>query len=217
MNTPLSRQVRVTAGHKRIKSVTITVNKGTNVLNIFASNTAYESPADLYNADKQGTKVGSVTTTGSVNVIGNYKYVGVCSNSGAIYLDSIEIVYEQYSAAEIAAEIKTLAGGWDNAVATSECGAHYAYAKEIVLTLSAAELETFKTSTDADIAGARATYATWCARNADENPYEGDIVSAMKATTQTDTYLQVCIIASVASITLLGAALLIFKKKKIAR
>ncbi len=77
-----------------VKSVTITVSSGTNTIDVYGSNTPYTSAADLYATSgntSQGTKIGSVSETGTVTFTEDYKYVGIRSNNGAIYLASVEV------------------------------------------------------------------------------------------------------------------------------
>ncbi len=79
-----------------LKSVKITAaSSNTNTIDVYGSNTAYSSAADLYNSSTQGTKLGS-GSTGIINitVTGNYSYVGIRSNNGAIYISKIEITWE---------------------------------------------------------------------------------------------------------------------------
>ena len=76
-----------------IKSVTINVGSGSNTVNVYGKNTAYSSAGDLFNNSKQGTKVGSLSATGTISFSTSYKYVGICSNSGAVYLSSVAITY----------------------------------------------------------------------------------------------------------------------------
>jgi len=90
--------VSTTSGGK-IKSVTITFNGNTaeaRVANIYGSNSAYESPSDLYNTSKQGTLLGTISAGNpqTVTVEGDYEYIGIRSASGAMYIDKIEIVWE---------------------------------------------------------------------------------------------------------------------------
>ena len=76
-----------------ISSVTITVGStNTKDIQVYASNTAYSSAADLYNTSKQGTLIGSVSSDGTIDVKkeGTYSYVGIRSKSGAIYIASID-------------------------------------------------------------------------------------------------------------------------------
>ncbi len=76
-----------------VSSVKVTVGSGSNRIDIYGSNTAYTSASDLYNSSKQGTLVGSVTSTGTVNFTDNYEYVGIRSASGAIYISEIDITW----------------------------------------------------------------------------------------------------------------------------
>lgn len=88
--------VSTTSGGK-IKSVKITVASGTKTIDVYGSNTPYTSAADLYatsgNAN-QGTKLGSLTSTGTINVTGDYAYVGIRSNNGAVYISKIEFTWD---------------------------------------------------------------------------------------------------------------------------
>lgn len=79
-----------------VKSITVTWNSNTTdgrTLDIYGKNTAYEETTDLYNADKQGTKVGSIVKGSSTTYTfdKNYKYVGIRSSNSAMYLDNISI------------------------------------------------------------------------------------------------------------------------------
>lgn len=76
-----------------VKSVTITVASGSNTVDVYGSNTAYKAASDLYGTS-QGTKVGSTSTTGTITFTDSYSYVGVRSNNGALYLTSVEIVWD---------------------------------------------------------------------------------------------------------------------------
>ena len=83
-----------------LKKVTITWNDATvdaRVLDIYAKDSAYSSPADLYDSATQGTKVTSFTKSdgdGSYTFTTSYAYIGIRSNNGALYIDSIEIEWE---------------------------------------------------------------------------------------------------------------------------
>ena len=76
-----------------IKSVKITVASGTNTIDVYGSNTAYTGATDLYNASKQGTKIGSLSASGTIDVTDDYQYIGIRSYNGAIYISQIEITY----------------------------------------------------------------------------------------------------------------------------
>ena len=88
-----------------IKSVTVTWNKTeaptqARTLDIYAKTTAYSAATDLYASGTQGTKVGSLSYTNTttyestLSITGDYTYVGVRSNSGALYLDDISFEWE---------------------------------------------------------------------------------------------------------------------------
>ncbi len=81
----------------RVKSVTITVESGSNKIDVYGSNTAYTGAGDLYatgEGGNQGTKIGSLTATGTVTFTDDYAYVGIRSNNGSVYITKIEIEWE---------------------------------------------------------------------------------------------------------------------------
>ena len=80
-----------------VKTVTITVESGSNPIDVYGNNTAYTGAGDLYATGEganQGTKVGSLTETGTITFTDEYAYVGIRSNNGAVYITSVEIVWE---------------------------------------------------------------------------------------------------------------------------
>lgn len=85
--------VSTTSGGK-VKSIKITVESGSNTIDVYGKTTAYESASNLYNSSTQGTKLGSLSATGTITVDGEYKYVGIRSYNGAVYITSIEITWE---------------------------------------------------------------------------------------------------------------------------
>ena len=83
--------VSTTSGGK-VKSVKITIGSGSNTIDVYGYNTAFTSASDLYKTGP--TKVGSLTQTGTISFNDDYEYVGIRSNNGAVYISSIEIVWE---------------------------------------------------------------------------------------------------------------------------
>ena len=87
------------------KTVTVVwFNDGTissangRTIDIYGKNEPYAAVSDLYSTDTQGTKIGSVvydanaeTLTASVNLEGNYPYVGFRSKENSLYTESITI------------------------------------------------------------------------------------------------------------------------------
>ena len=97
-NNSNSGIISTTSGGK-VKSVSVVWNSNTSsgrTIDIYGSNTAYTSASDLYDSSKRGTKLGSITynSQGPVTVSGDYKYIGIRSNSGALYLTEISIVWD---------------------------------------------------------------------------------------------------------------------------
>ena len=96
--------VSTTSGGK-VLTVSVVWNAETTdgrVLDIYGSNTPYKSAADLY-TNATGTKIGSIAKSGETTtftVEGDYYYVGLRSNDGAMYLDSITIEWDGSEAPE---------------------------------------------------------------------------------------------------------------------
>ena len=87
--------VSTTSGGK-IKSITITWNSNTNAarkLDVYGKNTPYQSATELYSSNTQGTKIATINCgdNSSITISGDYTYIGIRSNSGALYIDSIVI------------------------------------------------------------------------------------------------------------------------------
>ena len=78
-----------TASGGTISSITIDVADATNTIDVYGRNTAYTSAGDLY-GESPGALLGSILSTGTIEVTGSYAYVGVRSRSGAVYISSIE-------------------------------------------------------------------------------------------------------------------------------
>ena len=92
--------ITTTSGGKA-KKVSVVWNTNTSsgrTLDIYGKNTAYDSAADLYSnvAATKGTKIGSIVygTSTELTIDGDYEYIGIRSNSGALYLTSITITWE---------------------------------------------------------------------------------------------------------------------------
>lgn len=93
--------VTTTSGGKA-KTITVTWASGNTsgrTLDIYGKSTAYSAASDLYNSTARGTKLGSITegTSTKLEITGDYEYIGLRSNDGAMYLTSIEITWETNS------------------------------------------------------------------------------------------------------------------------
>lgn len=85
-------------GSSYLSSVTVKWNSNTATgrqLDIYGSNSPYTGTTDLYSNSSSGTLLGSITkgTSSSLEITGEYKYIGLRSNSGAMYLDEIVVTY----------------------------------------------------------------------------------------------------------------------------
>ena len=91
--------VTTTSGGK-LKKVRIVWNSQTGTdrsLDIYVSNTPYTDATELYKGNQLGEKIGSLNKGNGdteLEIVGDYQYVGVRSYDGAMYLDSIEFVWE---------------------------------------------------------------------------------------------------------------------------
>ena len=88
-----------------VKKIIVNWNANTvqgRVLNIYGKNSAYSAATDLYSSSSQGTLLGTVEKTTAVGtaitseltISGDYEYIGFRSNSSAMYLTSVSIVWE---------------------------------------------------------------------------------------------------------------------------
>ena len=82
----------------KIKKVVVDWNSNTasgRIVDVYASNTAYTSSANLFGSTPQGTKVGSITygSQTELTITGDYAYVGVRSHGNALYLNSVSFTW----------------------------------------------------------------------------------------------------------------------------
>ena len=89
-----------TASGGDVASISVIWNENTangRTLNIYGSSAPYSSPTELYNADTQGTLLGTIVNGTSTELIidGSYSYIGMRSASGAMYLTEIDITWTE--------------------------------------------------------------------------------------------------------------------------
>ncbi len=93
--------VTTTSGGKVTKVVVTWKNNTTTgrTLDVYGKNTAYSTASDLYNSSTQGTKLGSIVygTSTELTINGDYTFVGLRSNNGAMYITKIEITWDDGS------------------------------------------------------------------------------------------------------------------------
>ena len=86
------------ASSSSAKKVVVSWNENTvagRTLDVYGKNTVYSQTNDLYNNTKKGTLLGSIVCGESTELVitGDYLYIGVRSNNGAMWLDSLDIEY----------------------------------------------------------------------------------------------------------------------------
>ena len=82
----------------KVTKISVVWNSNTSsgrTIDIYGKNSAYTDATDLYNTSKQGTKLGSIKygTSTELAISGDYEYIGIRSNSGALYLTSVSITW----------------------------------------------------------------------------------------------------------------------------
>ena len=92
--------VITTASGGTLKSITIKFNSNTvaaRVVDIYADNTAYTSPTELYNNTPKGTLVATIAMSDgdeqTYTFEDEYTFFGLRSKSGALYIDEIDVVW----------------------------------------------------------------------------------------------------------------------------
>ncbi|MBO7300986.1 MAG: Ig-like domain-containing protein [Tidjanibacter sp.] len=95
-NNSTSGIVTTTSGGT-VKKVAVTWNSNTDtsrVLSVYGKNSAYTAATELYSSTTQGTLIGEITNANtSIEIEGDYEYIGLRSNSGAMYLTEIQITW----------------------------------------------------------------------------------------------------------------------------
>lgn len=105
LRTSKSSGIVTTASGGNLKEIKIEFNTSTSnnrAVDIYGSNTAYGGFDNLFNSTSVGTKIGTATKTSTststtIQVTDSYKYIGIRSNDGALYINKITIVWETSS------------------------------------------------------------------------------------------------------------------------
>ena len=89
--------ITTNSGGKAKKIVVVWRDETTagRILDVYGKNTKYSAVKDLYSEDTRGTKLGSIKKGTSTELVieGDYEYIGLISNDGAMYLASVEITW----------------------------------------------------------------------------------------------------------------------------
>lgn len=106
MNPTQESGVVMTKGSgKNVAKVVLSWNPATSsdrVVRVYGQNTPYTGAEDLYDEATWGDFLGAVTNNGSttfdVEAVGKYAYIGLNSQKGALYLDSISVTFNDEAA-----------------------------------------------------------------------------------------------------------------------
>ena len=89
-----------------VRKVTVSWQSNTTngrTINVYGSNTAYTSAVNLYDDSTCGSLLGSIEygSTTEISIEENYKYIGIRSANGALYLSQINVTWETSEYREI--------------------------------------------------------------------------------------------------------------------
>ena len=97
--------VTTTTGGRAVQvnvSWTNSTHNKNKVLNIYGKNEPYDSPADLYDSNKQGDLIATIAYQDfSTKALYGYQYIGIRSNSGILYLNDVNITWNDMEDPEI--------------------------------------------------------------------------------------------------------------------
>lgn len=87
-----------TASGGNVAKITVTWNSNTadgRTLQVYGKDTAYTSPTELYDTSAQGDLLGTIVcgTSTTLEITGDYAYIGLRSAGSAMYIDSIDIAW----------------------------------------------------------------------------------------------------------------------------
>ena len=148
------------SGSLYITSITVSWNSGTDdarTLKIYGDTTAYTSPNELYVNSPKGTLLGTITKSSgnSLTITGSYQYIGIRSASSALYLDQIVVTY---GSGQTPSNVANYIMYEDT---NNQCETKFSVVKGYFEGLTAAQRETFMTSSDYVISTARARLQAW--------------------------------------------------------
>lgn len=211
--------VSTTSGGSLTK-VTVTWNSNTTsgrTLNVYGKNTAYSATTDLYSTSTQGTLLGTIVygTSTELTITGSYTFIGVRSNSGALYLTDITFTYgSEDTATNVANYIM-----YEDT--NNQCVSKFPTAKGYFDDLSASERQSFMVSDDYVVSSARTRFQEWARHLGKTIVYQnGDYVvsNSINISPVINTFIRnnsviIIIVVSALSVISIGGYFL-FRKKK---
>lgn len=102
--------VTTQSGGERVETILVEWNSNTStqrVLEIYGKTSAYSNATDLYGS-KQGTKIGELACgETTLEVTGDYPYIGIRSEDGALYLDKLTIIWDTGASSQVVTPVLT--------------------------------------------------------------------------------------------------------------
>ena len=212
-----------TSSGGKLTKVEVVWNSHTSgkVIDVYGSNSAYSNANDLYSSGTQGTKLGSITegSTTELTISGDYTYVGIRSNSGALYIDSVTFTY---GADETAKNIANFIMYNDT---EGQCNAKLDQAITKLNNLTQAELDKFSGYTlqqDYVIATARERLNAWATSKGKTIDYStaghvaagSAVYSVLKTLNKNTNTVAIIVIISMVSVTAIGGYFFLRKRKE---
>ncbi len=207
-----------------IDKVVINVGSGSNTIDVYGKNSAYSQATDLYDSSKAGTKIGSVTSTGTITFNSDYSYVGIRSNSGAIYISSISIYYKGEKANDTPENVANYIMFTDTNGQCEDVGetkGKFTIAKGYFENMTKEGRSEFMTSNDYVIAIARERFIEWAKHNHKSITISNDdyVINSTVNTVLNKLVLQgessvIVIVSSVLCLTAIGGYIFIRKRKE---
>lgn len=199
-----------------VASVEVTWNSNTadgRKINIYGKNTAYSAASDLF-GNNAGTLIGSITynSTTKLTITDSYAFIGIRSNSGALYLDEIVINY--------CADAKALSNFLMYEDTNNQCLTKLDDAIDMFNKLSSSDRESFMTSDEYVIETARERFEAWLVHEEKEISYSAgdytivDSRALLFDVIHQDSQLPTYILITIASISMASIIGYFYLRKK---
>ena len=209
-----------TSSTGNVTKVTVSWNSNTQSgrkINVYGKNTAYSQATDLYSNSNQGTLLGTIVygTNTELTISGDYAYIGIRSDSGALYLDSVTFTY---AGSDYLENIANYVMYEDT---NNQCLTKLDAAVERLNGLSSSDKNTFWTSNDYVIKTARERLQAWAVHQGKTLSYSDSAfvissnnVNPLKDMVSNNVIANIVVLVSLLSISAFGVYLFINKKKE---
>ncbi|MBO7074653.1 MAG: chitobiase/beta-hexosaminidase C-terminal domain-containing protein [Bacteroidales bacterium] len=128
LNSTSPNGIVSTASGGKFTKVVVSWNSSTannRSVQVYGKTTAYDGSSDLYDNDKRGTLLGTITngTSTELTISGDYNYIGIKNPGSAIYMDEVRITWVAASGDVVATPAIIPNGGnfWDSQEVSITC------------------------------------------------------------------------------------------------